>query len=260
MPKIVDVTQTETIRKRLEEQIASGLLSPGDRVDEERIANLFGTSRTPVREAVTQLVASGLLAKQPRRGAVVATLDMERILQLFAFAAELAAMCARFAARRMTEQTRSALEELHRQMTVMVSAGDSDAFAQANGRFHLRIIQASGNSYMIETTLNAAVRLASYFRYEVTLAGKLPGHLQEHRQILDACAVRDAERCAGLMRLHASLDTEVIADFLVLQKATRTQRRAKSTMREIDPVLGRVLRPEGIVSATEPEQPLFYDI
>jgi DNA-binding GntR family transcriptional regulator len=253
MSKHSDPTQTETIRRHLEEHIAGGIFQPGDRVDEETIANMFGTSRTPVREAVMQLVAAGLLEKQPRRGAVVAPLDIERMLQLFDFASELAGLCTKLATRRMLDSVRSVLEGLHGEMTSMAASEDYAGFTKTNAQFHLEIIRASGNDYLIEDTLNIASKLAPYFRYELTIPGKLPRHVAQHREILDAFATRNADGCAELMRRHAMLEPDIICDFLALQKAIRNQAPGSRPARKIDPVLGRELKAESMENGSASE-------
>src|SRR3954447_20599757 len=93
---------SERIRVALADDITSGALVPGFTLDEQQIGDRYGASRTPVREAIRQLAAVGLVEMRPRRGAVVAGFTTERIVEMFEMAAEIEAMCVRLAAHRMT--------------------------------------------------------------------------------------------------------------------------------------------------------------
>lgn len=259
MTKTHHETQTQSIRRQLEEQITSGALQPGQKLDEERLASMFGSSRTPIREAMTQLIATGLLHKEPRRGAVVASLDIDRLLQLFAFAAELAASCAKFASRRMSDATLQHLHQMQFSMELLPRDNSSEELARTNGLFHMEIINSCGNAYLIESNLNVAARLAPYFRYELTLPARIPAHMESHREFLQACTKRNADRCAEIIRRHAILDTEIITDFLTRQRASESKTRSNDSDR-IDPVLGRRLKTAGVDSSEDILDSLSYEI
>ena len=102
--------RAEGVRCRLETEIFSGALTPGERLDEMGLARRFGVSRTPVREALLQLSSAGLIEMRPRQGAVVAAITVQQLLQMFEVMAEMEALCARYAARRMGPDERQALE------------------------------------------------------------------------------------------------------------------------------------------------------
>ena len=91
---------SERLRESIEEEIATGRLPPGSRLDEVDLAARFGVSRTPVREALNLLLGEGLIESGLRRGAVVAQITPQRLLEMFEVMAELEAMCARLAVRR----------------------------------------------------------------------------------------------------------------------------------------------------------------
>lgn len=96
------LTQCEIVRSALEKEIFAGLLAPASPLDEDAIARRFSVSRTPVREALLQLIEAGLVEKPSRQRAVVAPLDVRRLIQMFETLSELEAVCARFAVRRIT--------------------------------------------------------------------------------------------------------------------------------------------------------------
>ena len=103
----------QDLRDRLEEEILSGHRPPGSRLDESKLAQHFGVSRTPVREALRELAAADLVVLRPRQGAVVATVTVTQLLHMFEVMAELESFCARLAARRMSGTERRRLAEVH---------------------------------------------------------------------------------------------------------------------------------------------------
>jgi len=117
---------SDRIRNALTDEIASGALVAGSALEEQQLADRFGASRTPVREALRQLVVSGLVEVRGRRGLVVARMTPERIMDMFETSAEVEAMCVRLATYRMTPLERSHLIELHEGSLAMVEANDDD--------------------------------------------------------------------------------------------------------------------------------------
>src|ERR1700684_4470515 len=107
------LTRAEELRLLLADEIVRGALPPGAALDETEIAQRFSVSRTPVREALRQLVASGLVDARAHRGAVVAQPSLDRLNGMFEAMAELEALCAGLAAERMTAVERQALEAVH---------------------------------------------------------------------------------------------------------------------------------------------------
>src|SRR5437763_67865 len=103
----------ERLRESIEEEIATGRLLPGTRLDEVELAKRFGVSRTPIREALRLLLGEGLVETRPQRGAVVAQVTPQRLIEMFEVMAELEAMCARLAARRMSDAELAEVEAAH---------------------------------------------------------------------------------------------------------------------------------------------------
>src|SRR4029077_15078557 len=129
-------TLADELRLALADDIVRGLLVPGARLDETELARRFGVSRTPVREAIRQLAASGLVEVRAHRGAVVARPSEERLLGMFEAMAELEALSAGLAAERMTAHERSLLEGAHEELRALIRSGDPQRYHEVNESFH----------------------------------------------------------------------------------------------------------------------------
>jgi DNA-binding GntR family transcriptional regulator len=137
------ITRAEELRLQLADEIVRGALAPGAALDETDIARRFNVSRTPVREALRQLAASGLVDARAHRGAVVARPSLDRLTGMFEAMAELEAMCAALAAERMTPADRNGLEAIHEELRVLSYTGNPDRFHEVNERFHNAIYAGS---------------------------------------------------------------------------------------------------------------------
>src|SRR5215468_9545843 len=147
-PSVVKITRAEELRLQLADEIVRGVLAPGAGLDETDIARRFSVSRTPVREALRQLVASGLVEARPHRGAVVARPTIDRLTGMFEAMAELEAICAGLAAERMPAVERARLEAIHEELRVLSHAGNPERFHSVNERFHNAIYAGSQNGYI----------------------------------------------------------------------------------------------------------------
>src|SRR6201992_1413767 len=151
-PRADKLTRAEELRLQLADEIVSGALAPGSALDETDIARRFSVSRTPVREALRQLAASGLVEARAHRGAVVAQPSIERLSGMFEAMAELEALCAGLAAERMTPLERHKLEAVHEGLRVLRYAGDPERFHAVNEQFHSFIYTGSQHGHMAEIT------------------------------------------------------------------------------------------------------------
>ena len=135
-------TLAEELRHQLADEIMSGALAPGAALDETELARRFAVSRTPVREAIRLLDASGLVEARPHRAAVVARPTHRRLIGMFEAMAELEALCAGFSAERMTGADRGALEAAHEELRALIQGGDPQRYHESNEAFRLRQIYA----------------------------------------------------------------------------------------------------------------------
>lgn len=219
MGKPGGITHSETVRLALEDDIFAGRLTPGATLDEEALARRFSVSRTPVREAMLQLIESGLIEKKPRQGAIVARTDVSDMIRLFEVMSELEGICAKFAARRMTEAERTALSALHAESEVAMRAGDHDAYYALSRRFHLMVIAGTHNQELIDTTNRLGVKLMPYRRFQLSYPGRSESNLRDHAAILAAVVEGRSDDAAELFRKHTTVQGDVLAEYIALSSA-----------------------------------------
>lgn len=196
------VTRAEELRMQLADEITRGTLPPGTALDETALAARFGVSRTPVREALRELTASGLVDARPHRGAVVARPSVERLQNMFDVMAELEALCAGLCALNMTPPERQKLEQLHADMSEFMRQGDFTAYREANEQFHTSIYAGSHNDYLVEITLGTRRRLSPFRRAQFRALGRLALSHAEHDQVVTAILRGDRDGAAAAMRSH----------------------------------------------------------
>ncbi|WP_342616228.1 GntR family transcriptional regulator [Rhodoferax sp. GW822-FHT02A01] len=205
---------SDQLREKIEEQIATGELQPGSSLDEATLVEQHGVSRTPVREALIQLAAEGLIEIRPRRGAVVTSIGPTRLMEMFEVMAELEAMCGRLAARRMSDAQRKALLEAHHACEEARDRDDSDAYFYCNEQFHSAIYAGSQNQFLIEQTSQLQRRLRPYRRLQLRVRSRLGASFKEHLSVVEAITAGDAEASEKALRSHVVVQGERFADLL----------------------------------------------
>src|SRR6201995_403188 len=204
-PSVGPLTGADDLRLQLADEIVRGALPPGAPLDETDIARRFSVSRTPVREALRQLVASGLVEARPHRGAVVAQPTIERLTGMFEAMAELEAICAALAAERMTPLERHQLEAVHEELRVLSHAGNPDRFHAVNERFHKTIYAGAQKAYTAEMTVATRVRVQPFRRAQFRNLGRLAKSHAEHDRVVVAIMRGDKTGAAVAMRDHIEL-------------------------------------------------------
>ncbi|WP_429932411.1 GntR family transcriptional regulator [Agrobacterium vitis] len=176
----------EQLVRAIADLIIVGDLKPDDKLDEGSLATRFEVSRTPVREALRQLCAMGLVERKPNKSAVVTNVTGQFLTSMFEAMAELEAVCARLAAERMTLEERRALERMHRSSIRIVQAGQTEDYSAYNIEFHNRIYQGAHNQHILELVTQTRSRLAPFRRAQFRLTGRLSLSFQEHEAIVNA--------------------------------------------------------------------------
>jgi len=200
------------IRDAIERDIATGGIDPGSRLDEVSLCSRFGVSRTPVREALRQLVASGMLEMHPNRGCFVRKMDVTELIEMFEVMAELEAFCCRLAARRVSEQQLDQLQQLNEACVAAQQQGDPDGYYYANEKFHRYIYELSGNAFLAEQARQLSLKLRPYRRLQLRIRNRIAASSQEHAEILEALRSADAETSASRMKSHILVQGEKFSD------------------------------------------------
>jgi DNA-binding GntR family transcriptional regulator len=214
-PKIIDMNRlSETLREAIEEEVATGKLIPGTHLDEIELAKRFGVSRTPIREALSLLAGEGLVELRPRRGAVVAQITPQRLVEMFEVMAELEAMCVRLAVRRITQHELQELEQAHEGCRAAATSRDSDAYFYANEHFHHAIYIAGHNTFLSDQAHALQRKLRPYRRLQLRVRNRLQHSFEEHQGILNALRNGETELAVQSIRSHVVVQGERFADLL----------------------------------------------
>lgn len=209
-------TRSGQLRETIEEQIATGELLPGTRLDEAELAVRFGVSRTPVREVLIQLSSQGILEIRPRRGAIVPELSPQRLVEMFEVMAELESMCGRLAARRMSAAEHAALRQAHEACETARKGEDADGYYSQNEIFHRLIYAGSHNAFLAEQAAALHKRLRPHRRLQLRVRDRMTTSYAEHQQVLDAIVAGDADLSAESLRKHVIVQGERFADLMAM--------------------------------------------
>ena len=222
-------TRAEKLRETIEENIATGAFAPGMHLDETELAQRFGVSRTPLREALIQLSSMGIIVMRPRRGAVVAEVTPQRLLEMFEVMAELEAMCGRLAARRMSAADQAVLMRAHNACEVACIAEDPDAYYRENEQFHYTIYAASHSGFLKEQSTAMHRRLRPYRRLQLRVRNRLATSFAEHGGIVEALIAGDADLASERLRQHILVQGERFTDLLASLASLRAKREADAS-------------------------------
>jgi DNA-binding GntR family transcriptional regulator len=197
-------TRTEELRNLIADDIICGRLAPGMALEELELARRFGVSRTPVREAIRELAATGLIQARAHRSAIVARPSSQRLRGMFDVLAELEALCAGFAALRMTADERQHLLEFHMSLAEVVQRGDPQRYHHMNEQFHALIYVGSHNEYLSELTFATRTLLSPFSHMQFRALGRLTLSHNEHDRVVAAILQGDQATAASEMRSHIS--------------------------------------------------------
>ncbi len=190
----------EQVLAELRRRIVDGDYAQGERLTETRLADDFGVSRNPVREALRVVEAEGFVHILPRRGAVVARLDETAVRDLFAVRQQLETLAAGLAAERATPEDIAGLRRLVEDAGKATAAGDFDRVAELNSAFHRAVIEVSGNRWL--HSISAAMYHHVHWVFRVGAAQRAPHSSEEHVRLVDAIEAGDAAFASEAARLH----------------------------------------------------------
>jgi DNA-binding GntR family transcriptional regulator len=190
----------EDVAEQLRQRIFRRELEPGSWIDEMKLAEHYGISRTPLREALKVLAAEGLVTMKVRRGAYVTEVSESDLRDVYHLLSLLESDAAGMAAHRITDEELRELQDLHEQLEV--AAGETERFLELNERFHIRLLQIAGNRWRNQMVADLRKVMKLNRHNSLLKSGRIQESIREHRAILKALARRDAASSAEKMQLH----------------------------------------------------------
>ncbi len=215
-------TISEELVTYLSNSIIQGELKQGSKVSETELAQRYGVSRGPLREAIVTLEGLGLVTRAANIGARVVELNTEDMIHTFSVRESLEGMAARLAVENISDQELSDLYNLLDKHEDYLTQNNGEHYIQQDGNydFHNRIIKASRNPKLITLLIDELYSLVRMYRQQTADSRPDPVQaLKEHRSILDAIANKEADLAELLMRRHISRSR------IVLEKALMNQHR-----------------------------------
>lgn len=202
----LDGLQGNAVYRQLLQDISAGRLNAGDRLRETDLAARLGVSRTPIREAIRQLEADGIVAHVPRHGATIRRLDYAEVMELYEMRAVLEGTAARLAARSASRVEIDEFEALNHQLA---EEGDSPQAVLLNRQFHAAILHAAKNRFLLNSIRSLQKALMILGPTTLTDEGRAAKAIEEHAGILEAIRNRDEALAEAAMREHISLALRV---------------------------------------------------
>lgn len=215
----------QAIYLALREAILSGRFRPGEALRQENLAKSFDSSRVPVREALNRLEAEGLAVLRPRRGFIVAALDIDEVIEIFQLRMVLEEHAGFVATERRTQADIAEVGKIlsNLEKIKIDKAANIAKWAAYNRQFHTRLFKSSRRSHVCGVTNMLRDKVERYVRVEVAMTGHLDRAQAEHRKIFKAFADGDGARVGRLSRQHC----ESTADRLIA--ALRARERDAAT-------------------------------
>ncbi len=213
---------SDRIRNALTDAISSGELAPGTTLDEQQLADRYGASRTPVREALRQLATSGMVEVRPRRGVIVRHVTADEVMDMFETMAELEAVCVRLATYRITPLERSRLLRIHEASQAAVEQDDVDAYDALNREFHEAIYRAAHNDFLADQAIAVRTRLNAFRRMQLRQARRLASSRAEHDAVMQAIAEGNGEEAGRRMRAHMLNAASALDSYIAHQDRAHT--------------------------------------
>ena len=220
MTRIAPTALYQEVAERLRQRIFAHELTPGTWIDEQKLAEQYGISRTPLREALKVLASEGLVTLKPRRGCYVTEISERDLDEVFSVMSMLEGECARTSATKASAADLERLRAIHADLENAAAAGDIDGFFEANQAFHQEVQHIAGNRWLTQaiTDLRKVIKLSRH--HSLFSDGRLRQSLAEHRGLLDALSRRDVARSEQLMREHISSGRQALAKFAASRDST----------------------------------------
>lgn len=194
----------EEVAELLRQRIFNRELEPGSWIDELKIAEAYGISRTPLREALKVLAAEGLVTMKVRRGAYVTEVSERDLADVYHLLGLLEADAAGVVALKASESQIAELQDLHHELEAAAKPGrqDRELFFEINERFHMRLLQIANNRWRDQMVADLRKVMKLNRHNSLLKSGRIEESLNEHRTLMTAIASRDAATSMLRMQEH----------------------------------------------------------
>lgn len=209
-------TSSAAIIAAIEDDVVSGKFVPDQRLDERELALRFGVSRTPIREALNRLAATGLIVTRPNQGMFVARLTLAAFLQHYEVMTGLEGMAAQFCARRAPADNKARLATLHQEARGIVEAADSAAYDQYNIELHNLIYRGTQNEFLDRELRWIRSRLQPYRRFSFQIGNRIRESYEEHETIVRHILRGEEQEARDEMLRHMNIQRPNFADLMLL--------------------------------------------
>ncbi len=201
-PSLAPRALYEAVAEQLRERIFQRELAPGSWIDELKIAQDYGISRTPLREALKVLATEGLVTMKVRRGAYVTEVSQQDLADVYHLLGLLESDAAGVVAQKATASELDELKALHATLEAAAKAQQREQFFQINERFHKRLLEIANNRWrdQMVTDLRKVMKLNR--QHSLLKTGRVEQSLREHRAVLKALLARDAAISTQRMLEH----------------------------------------------------------
>ncbi len=196
----------EEVAELLRQRIFSRELEPGSWIDELKIAEAYGISRTPLREALKVLAAEGLVTMKVRRGAYVTEVSERDLTDVYHLLSLLESDAAGVVAKTATEGQMRELQSLHQKLELAAQPDkqDRERFFEINERFHMRLLEIANNRWRDQMVADLRKVMKLNRHNSLLKSGRMQESLEEHRALMEAFSARDAVLCQQRMQTHFS--------------------------------------------------------
>jgi DNA-binding GntR family transcriptional regulator len=227
MTQIAPLILYQEVAERLRQRIYSYDLKPGEWIDEQALAESFGISRTPLREALKVLSSEGLVVLRPHRGCFVAELTEQDLDEIFPVMALLEGRCAYDAVRKATAQDLKRLDDIHTKLEKFAAAEDIERYYEQNYIFHETVQKLAGNLWLRKTVGDLRKFLKLMRGRQLNLPGRLQASLKEHRLIMTAFHNQNPAAAEKIMYDHLMAQRQAFASYDSEEKKQKKSRIRK---------------------------------
>lgn len=203
-------TKAELVYEELREAVVTGRLVPGQRIDQDSLANDYGVSMMPVRQALVRLESQRLVESRPHHGVLVASMSAEDMEEIYAMRALLEQLVAGRAAERITEESLAALDSLLQAQDQAIDDGDFGLYVRLDRRFHRELYGASNMRRACDSIEDLRDASDRYVHVYAAHRGRSNGAIEEHRKMIIAARARDAAVLGELCKEHVRAASELL--------------------------------------------------